>query len=245
MAGAGLRALILAVAALAFALQLIHAQAQQQSAIGPIPIVITIAGTGNQRSYGGDNVDNVLATTFSFQGPNGVVADRNGNFYVADNNNRVLLVTKSTGKIVTVAGGGSGSGVNVAATSIFLPGVYGVALDAAGNLYISAGNTVFVVIDGTINRYAGSGQYGNSGDNGDATSATLSSPYGIVFDTNSNLYIADQQNHNVRKVSSNGIMTTYAGTGSSGYDGDNVQATLAKLNSPIAVAVDARYFSLL
>ena len=103
------------------------------------------------------------------------------------------------------------------------------------------------VSTGIISTIAGTGTSSYSGDNGAATSATLNYPYGVGLDTAGNVYIADTYNHRIRKVTiSTGIITTFAGTGTSSYSGDNGPATSATLYYPIGVAVDSagtpRYF---
>ena len=100
---------------------------------------------------------------------------------------------------------------------------------------------------GIITTYAGTGSTTYSGDNGAATSATLYYPHGVGLDTAGNVYIADTDNHRIRKVTiSTRIITTIAGTGTASYSGDNGPATSATLNYPYGVAVDStgtpRYF---
>ncbi len=92
-----------------------------------------------------------------------------------------------------------------------------------------------------INTIAGSSTSGSySGDNNQATSAALYYPFGITLDTSGNVYIADSNNHRIRKVTvSTGIITTIAGTGTSSYSGDNGSATSAALNTPNAIALDS------
>ena len=90
----------------------------------------------------------------------------------------------------------------------------------------------------TIKTVAGNGTPGYSGDNGPATSAQLYYPSGMAVDTAGNLYIADELNNRVRRVS-NGVITTVAGNGMRGYNGDNGPATSAQLGLPSGVAVDA------
>jgi hypothetical protein len=95
------------------------------------------------------------------------------------------------------------------------------------------------VSTGVITTVAGTGTSSYSGDNGPATSATLNYPASIVLDSVGNIYIADQMNHRIRKVTvSTGIMTTFAGTGTSSYSGDNGQATSAALYKPFGVTLD-------
>ena len=126
-----------------------------------------------------------------------------------------------------------------------------ISLHHLGNIYIAdAGNNRIrkvTISTGIISTIAGTGTAGYSGDNGAATSATLFNPYGVGLDTASNVYIADTNNHRIRKVTiSTGIITTFAGTGTGSYSGDNGPATSATLNGPIGVAVDSagtqRYF---
>ena len=118
----------------------------------------------------------------------------------------------------------------------------GIAVDAAGNLYIADGsNRRIRRIDpvGTITTVAGNGALGFSGDNGPATAAALISPSSVALDAAGNLYIADATNHRIRQVDPSGTITTVAGNGSSGFSGDNGSATEASLTNPAAVALDA------
>ena len=95
-----------------------------------------------------------------------------------------------------------------------------------------------VTFQGLITTVAGNGALGYSGDGGAATSAKLNVPSGVAVDGVGNLYIADAGNNRIRRVAPDGIITTVAGTGIYGYDGDNIPATSAELNSPAGVAVD-------
>ncbi|MDF3140941.1 hypothetical protein [Streptomyces sp. T21Q-yed] len=118
----------------------------------------------------------------------------------------------------------------------------GVAPDGSGNLYLadrSNQRVRKVSPDGTITTVAGNGTAGFSGDGGPATSAALNFPHSVAVDATGTLYIADDYNHRVRKVSPDGIITTLAGTGVDGYGGDGGPATSAALNFPHSVAVDA------
>ena len=115
-----------------------------------------------------------------------------------------------------------------------------VAADSFGNLYIAElySHRVRKVSGGIITTVAGNGTAGYNGDNISATSAELNYPYGIAVDSSGNLYIADAVNSRVREVSG-GIITTVAGNGTAGYNGDNISAASAELSGPDSVAVDS------
>ena len=116
-------------------------------------------------------------------------------------------------------------------------GVFGVAIDYAGNLYISGSNCIDKVTpDGTIRTVVGTCTNGYAGDGGPATSAKLNNPpNGVTVDASSNLFIADQGNHVIREVTPDGIITTVAGTGTSGFSGDDGPPTDAQLYQPQGV----------
>ena len=195
--------------------------------------ITTVAGNGNV-SFGGDNGSALKA---QMNGPQGVAVDTAGNVYVADTLNHEVRKIDTKGTISAVAGNGSaGSGNNQ------LNGPQGVAVDTAGNVYIAdTGNArvIKVAAGGGSSTYAGSGTPGFGGDNGAAGSAQLYTPTGVAVDGSGNVYIADFQNHRIRKVSTSGTITTVAGNGNQGYAGDGGQAGSALLNYPIGVAVDS------
>ncbi len=142
-------------------------------------------------------------------------------------------------KIHTVAGSGIGDGA--AATSAELLGPVGVTTDPAGNIYIAdaSGNRVRKVDPtGILTTIAGTGVFGNTGDGGPATAAMLGTVYGLTMDKTGNLYVVDQSFNCVRKINTSGIISTVAGTGTTGYTGDGGPATAATLNNPIDAVVD-------
>jgi trimeric autotransporter adhesin len=202
-----------------------------------------VAGTGSY-GYSGDGG---IATSAKLSYPGGVAIDASGNIYIVDTgNSRIRMVTKSTGIISTVAGTGSygyrGDGGIATSASLNFP--RGVAIDASGNLYIADtdNNRIRMVTKSTgiISTVAGTGSSGYSGDGGLATSAALNYPRGVAIDASANIYIADFYNYRIRMVTkSTGIISTVAGTGSSGYSGDGGLATSAALNYPYGVAIDA------
>ena len=153
-------------------------------------------------------------------------------------------MTASTGLISGVAGAGGcddgydcWGGDGSAATVAYFAGIAGIALDSAGNLYITDNGNVRVrkvtAATNIINTIAGYGWSGYTGDGGQATSAKLNNPQSVTVDSSGNLYIADVSNNRIRKVATSGIISTYAGDGpasSAGNDGgDGGQATSAGL----------------
>src|ERR1039457_5511850 len=116
-----------------------------------------------------------------------------------------------------------------------------MAIDTSGDLFVADSvDSVIrkITLDGTITTVAGTGTPGFSRDNGPATSAQLNGPTGVAVDGSGNLYIADQVNQRIRKVTPGGVITTIAGTGVSGYSGYNGVAIAAELANPSAVAAD-------
>jgi uncharacterized protein (TIGR03437 family) len=198
-------------------------------------VITTVAGNGTQ-GFGGDNGP---ATNAQLSNPISVAVDSSGNLYIADrDNSRIRKVANSV--IVTLAGGGTPVGNNGPATSAQLGTPSGVALDSAGNIYIvdADSHLVWKVSNGAIIPVAGNRTSGFSGDNGPSTSAQLNSPFSVTVDSAGNLYIADSGNNRVRKIS-NGVITTVAGNGTTGFSGDNGPATSAQLYFPTGVAVDS------
>ena len=205
--------------------------------VSPNGILTVVAGNG-RRGFSGDGGP---ATSASLNDPSGLALDAAGSLYIADLlNNRIRKV--SGGTITTVAGNGtdifSGDGGPATKAALFNP--HGVALDAAGNLYIAdtGFNLIRKVSGGTITTVAGNGVYGFSGDGGPATNASLGSPSGVALDNVGNLYIADFVNARVRRISG-GTITTVAGNGTGTFSGDGGSATSASLSGPTGVALDA------
>src|SRR5262249_25248345 len=129
-----------------------------------------------------------------------------------------------------------------AAVSQPLPTVTDAAVDSNGNYYISSqnGNKVFKVTPGgVLTTFAGTGTAGSVGDGGLATAAQLNVTRGIVVDASSNVYIGDGGNNRVRKVALDGTITTFAGTGASGFTGDGGPAIFATLSTPSGLGIDS------
>jgi trimeric autotransporter adhesin len=201
-------------------------------------VISTIAGTGTL-GYSGDTG---AAISARLRYPYGVAVDSSGNVYIADTgNHRIRKVTG--GVISTIVGTGTlgYSGDTGAAISAQLYSPYGIAVDSSGNMYIadSGNHRIRKVTGGVISTIAGTGTAGYSGDTGAAISARLNLPYGVAVDSSGNVYIADSENHCIRKVTVGGVISTIAGTGSLGYSGDTGLATSARLNIPYSTAVDS------
>ena len=129
----------------------------------------------------------------------------------------------------------------VKATDTEISLVDGIAVDKKGNIYIAMrDHNIISRVDtkGNMTRYAGTGESGYGGDGGKATEARLKLPAGLTLDRKGNLYIADRNNHRIRKVDSRGNITTVAGNGTAGFSGDGGKATEAQLSRPSGVAVD-------
>jgi sugar lactone lactonase YvrE len=205
-------------------------------------IITTVAGN-RTAGFSGDGGP---ATAATLNNPQGIGLDAAGNLFIADyNNSRIRRVNASTQIITTVAGGAScGPGCYISgeggpATSAELIGPMAVALDSAGNLFISDGpdsipNYRIRRVDAAtqiITTVAGNGYVGFSGDGGPATSAALNNPRSIGVDGSGNLFIADTNNHRVRRVdAATQIINTVAGNGTFGFSGDGGPAVYAELS---------------
>jgi sugar lactone lactonase YvrE len=178
--------------------------------IGKDGSITTVAGTG-VLGYSGDGGTAVKA---QLDQPQGFAFDRAGNLYISDSaNNRVRRID-ARGVITTVAGNGRHgySGDGGPATRAKLSDPYGLALDTGGNLYVAEpddGVVRRIDTKGVITTVAGTGRLGFSGDGGPATKAKLDSPFGLVFDSAGNLYIADNGNGRIRKIDKRGVITTF------------------------------------
>jgi sugar lactone lactonase YvrE len=201
-------------------------------------IITTVAGTG----VAGFSGDGGPATAARLSAPGAVVLDGVGNLFIADRDNHRIRKVNAAGIITTVAGTGvfSFCGDGGPAIAACLASPTDVAVDGVGNLFITDISNVRVrKVDtaGIITTVAGTGFVGFSGDGGPATVARLWNPDGVAVDGTGNLFIADRDNHRIRKVDSTGIITTVAGNGFSSFCGDGGLAITACLRFPTGVAV--------
>ena len=185
--------------------------------------VSTFAGNGDMGSANG------FGNVASFSVPLAVAADAAGNVYIADLGNNLIRKINVNGIVSTLAGSGAVGAANG-------PGIYasfsapnGVAVDAAGNVYVADyGNNLIrkITPEGGVTTLAGSGAPGFA--NGTGTAASFYGPVGIAADAAGNVYVADYGNNLIRKITPNGVVTTFAGAGNAGY-----------FNGPTGVAVGA------
>ncbi|MEO6324750.1 MAG: hypothetical protein ABIT01_16635, partial [Thermoanaerobaculia bacterium] len=204
--------------------------------------ITTYAGNGDLYFQAGGP-----AATTSVGFPHDVALDTAGNLYIADPfNGHVYRVERSTGILSSVAGGGTpadGLGDGLAATAANVA-PYGLAVDAAGNVYIAERERHRIRrIDkqtGIIQTIAGTGSQGSTGDGGPAVAATLSIPSFLAFDGAGNLAFSDTGNFAIRKITiASGIIQTIAGGGSpADFVGDGNLATLAIVRAPQQIAYD-------
>jgi sugar lactone lactonase YvrE len=177
--------------------------------------------------------------------PIGIAIDGDGRLWIADELNGRVRRVNGDGSIETIAGGGTVKPANAkdgtAATKLRLSHPSYVAIDDSGNVYFSDFiENVVMRIDpsGGATRVAGTGTSGSGGDGGPATEAELNFPTGLALDGNGNLFISDAENHEIRMVDADGIITTVAGTGEAGYSGDGGPAVDAQLQAPAGLAFD-------
>jgi sugar lactone lactonase YvrE len=194
--------------------------------------VTTIAGSG----VGGFTDGTGTATQFN--APIGITIDNSGNVYVADWGNHKIRKITSSGVVTTLAGSGVAGYADGSGTAAQFNRPTGVVVDASGNLYVtdSSNHRIRKVNStGIVTTIAGTGIQGSI--DGTAISARFNFPDGISVDTSGNIYIADRNNNKIRKISSNRMVSTIAGSGATGFmDGIG---TATQFSAPLGIGVDA------
>lgn len=197
--------------------------------ITPVGVVSTLAGNGTSGYADGTGTSAIFST------PIGVVAEGYGNVYVADYA-RIRKIN-STGVVSTLAGNGTIGYVDGTATAAKFGSVSGVTIDGAGNVYVAdqTNNRIRKITPaGVVTTLAGSGAEGSA--DGIGTAASFNMPWGVATDTANNVYVSDQGNNKIRKITPAGVVTTFAGSGTQGSaDGTGTAATF---NSPIGITTD-------
>jgi sugar lactone lactonase YvrE len=209
--------------------------------LDPNGILTTVAGNGRIGFSG----DGGLATEAALSGEFwNVAADTQGNLYISDGGNHRVRRVDRNGIITTVAGNGQttyrGDGGSASETGLRSPDA--LTVDAQGNLSIGdvGLHRIFKVTpDGTISTVAGTGARGYTGDGGKATEARIGLPENIAVDGAGNLYFADRAFHCIRRVTPEGIISTVAGTGEPGFNGDGMAPLETNLTTPVDLYLDA------
>lgn len=196
--------------------------------------VTTLAGQA-----GVTGATNATGTSATFNYPVRAAVDSSGNLYVADQNNE--LIRKITGGVVSTLAGQAGvtGATNASGTSASFSDPRGLDVDSNGNVYVAdADNDLIREISssGTVSTLAGTAGVTGS-TNAIGTSASFNSPYGVAVDSSGNVYVTDRANELIRKITSGGVVTTLAGSGTAGFT--NGTGTGASFTNPIGVAVDS------
>ena len=192
----------------------------------------------NTQTAFGDTITTFVGATAGLGRFEGLVVGSDGSLYIADSWNHRILRVSPDGIDTTTFAGGVGDGGLATEAGLYYPS--GVAVGSDGSIYIAESRNHRirrVGTDGIITTVAGNGEMGYGGDGGQATTARLYYPSGVAVGSDGSIYIADSSNHRIRRVGTDGIITTVAGNGTVGFSGDGGQATTASLSSPNGVAV--------
>jgi len=203
---------------------------------------VTSGGTVTTLAGSSAGMTNATGTSAQFNSPSGVAVDASGNVYVADRSNNLIRKITSAGVVTTFAGSGSLGNTNGTGTAATFASPTGLAIDANDNIYVTdysnhsirkiTSSSVVTTLAGPVGT---TGTWGTT--NGTGTSARFNYPYHVVIDSDENLYVSDYNNHKIRKITSSGVVTTYAGSGTAGSA--NGIGTAATFDNPKGLAIDA------
>ncbi len=196
--------------------------------------ICTIAGTG----IAGDGDDGLLPLETMIYSPADIAFTPDGALTIVDWNNHRIRAVQADGRLKVVAGVGElGSGLAADDVTDRLNHPTDVTFDPQGRMVIAAWHNSRVkrvdLTTGVIENIAGTGMRGFGGDDGPAATAILNLPVSVVFDPDGNLFVCDQANQRIRKIDVGGTITTCAGSGTRGYDGDGGPALDARFNLPV------------
>jgi sugar lactone lactonase YvrE len=242
MLSVGVAVVVLGAVLVPRGLEALRSMGETRPATPPAPrgIITTVAGTGVAKSSG----DGGPASEAAIRYPYDLVVDTAGNLYVLESG-RVRRVDRS-GRVTTVVGPPTTDEATALTEAHQLRlgrSVNALAIDAKDNLYVGGGDGKHFMVttispSGEVTRIAGTGRAGFSGDGGPAIEAELGWAYDLAVDPAGNVYIVDHDNHRIRMVDTNGVITTMAGTGKPGWSGDGGPARDARVDHPWGIALD-------
>lgn len=199
--------------------------------ITPGGVVSTLAGSGKEGFADGTGSEAI------FSQPNGLAIDEMGNIYIAEfSGNRIRKISPE-GVVTTLAGSGKAGFADGTGVEATFNALEGIAVDSKGGVYVTDSKNHKIrkiTQDGVVTTIAGSGKAG--GADGAGAAASFNLPIGVAVDSGSNIYVCDTDNHKIRKITPNGVVTTIAGSGKAGAEDGN--SSVASFNQPLGIAVD-------
>ena len=202
--------------------------------ITPAGVVTTFAGSATAGSLDGQG------TAAQFNTPYGITVDSGGNFYVSDSGNHRIRKITPAGVVTTLAGDGTAGYLDGQGTAAQFNQPAGVAVDSGGNVYVAdRGNKRIRKITpaGVVTTLAGDGTAGYL--DGQGSAAQFNQPFGVAVDSSGNVYVADTLNNRIRKITSTGAVSTFAGSSSATAGSLDGQGSTAQFNGPFGIAINS------